>query len=622
MSRSICFWSIFILLTLGLGGEAYPQQAPAPVHGIAMHGDLKYPKNFPHFDYVNPNAPQGGELRLGAIGTFDSLNPFVTKGVSPPGLALISETLVYERLMSRSSDEPFSLYGLIAETVEIAPDRSWIIFNLSPQARWSDGRPITAEDVQFTHTLLKEKGRPNLRLFYGKVKSVKILGPLRIQFTFPPLEEGRYDPEMPLLIALMTVLPKHDLEGRDFEKKLLTPFVGSGPYRIKSFKAGHSITYEKREDYWGKDLPVNRGHYNFSTVHYDYYRDTTILKEAFKKGLHFFIKETDPMSWKREYNFKAVEDGRVKKVVHHHRKPVGTTGFVFNTRRAMFDNPKVRRALSYAFDFETLNHTLFEDAYVRTTSFFNNTELSSDHPMEAAEKELLEPFKDEIPSSIFKGEPPILKGGTPAIHRRNLRKARDLLREAGWCVQNGVLKHKVSGRPFVFEILLYQPKAEKIALALKRNLRPLGIDVQIRTVDSAQYERRRMNFEYDMILNTWGATLSPGREQQYYWSQQAANTPGSRNYPGVRCAAIDHLCDVLATAEDRKTMVAAARALSRILIHGHYVIPLYHMKENYIVHWDVVGLPPLSKDVSLAMTRLWYKNGNDKKNTRTNCKKN
>jgi microcin C transport system substrate-binding protein len=579
----------------------------APQHGIAMHGKLKYGPD-QSFDYVNVDAPVGGEIRLGSIGTFDTYNPFVTKGTSPGGINLLGGKAVFESLMMRPHDEPFSLYGLLAESVEVAPDRSWIKFTLRPEAKWADGKPITAEDVVFSQTILKEKGRPNLRLFYSKVKTVEVLGSRQVKFTFDKLpDEDRYDPELPLLIGLMTILPKHLWKDKDFEKLGLKDMVGSGPYRIVDSKMGHSITYERRPDYWGWNLPIIKGHYNFQKLRFDYYRNAAVAKEAFKAGEYDFCEEPDPNHWQNEYKFKAVQDGRVTKVELAHKLPVGFKGFVFNTRRDFFANRDVRQALSYAFDFDWANKTMFNGGYTRTRSFFDNTELASQGKASDVERSLFGPYGDKVAPEILNLEyqPPSTKDGKAL--RENLAKAVKLLDLAGWIIKDGVRVNKETGKPLQFEILLFQPTDEKIALAYSRNLKRLGVKVNIRVVDAAQYERRRMDFDYDMIINTWGNSLSPGREQCFYWGSKFAEEPGSRNYPGVKDPVVDHLCNVVATAQDRDTLISAARALDRTLLWGYYVVPLFHNEKIHLAYWNKLGHPDLRPDVGVALMTWWSK---------------
>jgi len=581
-----------------------------PQHAIAMHGQPKYQPG-ETFSYVNTHAPKGGEIRLGVVGTFDSLNPFVTKGDPAAGLSSIGRAAVYvyDTLMARSKDEPFTVYGRLVETVEMPEDRAWIIFNLRPEAKWADGKSVTAEDVAFTYKLLSKKGRPNIRLFYSKVTKVEILGPRRLKFSFAKLEdEDRYNPEMPLLIGLMTVLPKHALAGKDLEKITLKPILGSGPYRIKSFQSGKSIVYERRPDYWGWQIPANQGIYNFDQIHIDYYRNSQVAREAFKAGYYDVRGEAEPAQWKQMHQWPPVKRHQIILQEIPHTQPVGVYSMVFNTRRAPFDDPLVRQALNYAFDFEWVNKNLFHGFYTRTCSFFDNTKMAHHGPPTGKELEFLEPFRDQLPKAVFLQDFKPPKGGDAVERRRNLHKAKALLHKAGWEFSKGKLVDAKNKEPMKFEILALHPKEEKVALAFVRNLKLLGIDARIRVVDSAHYTNRRLQFDYDVLMNlSWGQTASPGREQSFYYSSKAADESGSRNFPGIRDPVVDHLCEKLATAQDRETLVAAARALDRVLASGYYVIFLYHQDKSYLAYWDKFAHPPFKPDVSVGLTSWWQK---------------
>lgn len=602
---SLCFLLHSILI-----GSTFAVEAVKPQHAISMYGE---PKHQPGetFPYVNAEAPKGGEIRLGVVGTFDSLNPFVTKGDPAAGLSTIGRApvYVYDTLMARSKDEPFTVYGRLAETVEMPVDRSWIIFNLRSEAKWADGEPITAEDVAFTHHLLLNKGRPNIRLFYSKVTKVEVLGPRRIKFSFAKLEdEDRYNPEMPLLMGLMTVLPKHALAGKDLEKIMLEPIMGSGPYRIKTFQPGKSIVYERRPDYWGWDIAVNRGKYNFDEIHIDYYRNAQVAREAFKAGYYDVRGEAEPAQWKHMHQWPPVKRHQILLQEIPHTQPVGVYSMVFNTRRAPFSDPLVRRALSYAFDFEWINKNLFHGFYTRTRSFFDNTEMVHSGPPTGKELEILEPFREQLPKSVFLKDFKPPKDGGALVRRHNLQKAKTILRKAGWGFSEGKLLHLKSQKPMKFEILLHHPGEEKVALAYARNLKLLGIDARIRVVDSAQYANRRLQFDYDVLMNlSWGQTASPGREQTFYYSTRAADESGSRNYPGIKNPVVDSLCETIATAKDRETLVAAARALDRVLASGYYVLFLYHQDKSYLAYWDKFDHPPFKPDVSVGLTTWWQK---------------
>ncbi len=605
------FTSAFCLfLSLIFVVPVFADQEVKPQHAISMHGTAKY-KEGETFAYVNPEAPKGGEIRLGVVGNFDSLNPFVTKGEPAAGLSNIGRApvYVYDALMQRSQDEPFTVYGRLAESVEMPEDRSSIIFNIRPEAKWADGKPVTAEDVEFTYKILLEKGRPNIRLFYSRVSSVEVLGPRRIKFSFEKLEdEDRYNPEMPLLMGLMIVLPKHALAGKDLEKIVLQPILGSGPYRIKDFQAGKTIVYERRPDYWGRDIPVNRGKYNFDQIHIEYYRNAQVAQEAFKAGYYDVRGVTEPTEWKHMRYWPPVKRQQIVLAEIPHSQPVGVYSMVFNSRRAPFNDPLVRKALIYVFDFEWANKNLFHGFYTRTSSFFDNTEMVHFGPPAGKELELLEPFRDVLPKEVFLQDFKPPRGGNALDRRHNLQKAKALLRKAGWGFSKGKLLHLKNHEPLKFEILSQHPSEEKIALAYARSLKFLGIDARVRIIDTAQYVNRRLQFDYDVLVNiSWGQTASPGREQSFYYSSEAVDESGSRNYPGIKDPVVDSLCETIATAIDRETLVAAARALDRVLASGHYVLFLYHQDKHYMAYWDKFGHPPFKPEIPSALTNWWQK---------------
>ena len=596
--------SFFYILAITYGlSLAYADQVTT--HGISMHGDLKYSADFKNFAYVNPEAPKGGQIKFSVTGTFDTLNPFVIKGTPPPGISFYSETLVFEKLMQRSADEPFSLYGLLAESVVMAPDRSSITFNLNPKAKWADGQSVTADDVIFTYQTLKEKGPVNIQLFYGKVAKAEKLSPLQVKFTFKTQPDGKYDLEAPLLMALMTVMPKHFFEGKDFEKITMTPIIGSGPYKVTEVKPGHSIRYQRRSDYWGENLPINRGRFNFDEVFYEYYRNTQVEFEAFKTGQVDIAAETNPKTWKREFNFKAINEGKALKIEYEHTRPVGLKGFVFNQRREIFSDIRVRQALTYVFDFDRLNQSFFQNAYTRTESYFANTYLASSGLPQGDELALLEPHRDVLPPQLFL-EPfhlPTTKNSRQS--RDNLKKAMALLKEAGWEIKDGILRHKDSDKPFEFEIILYKPNDEKLALAFTRSLKQVGIKAKIRIVDAAQFENRMGNFDFDMTIWFWGHTFSPGTEQQYYWGSEEADKPFSRNALGIKSKVIDDLCRHVANAKDYEILKTSVHALDRVLLWGYYVIPLFHHNKTFLAHWDKFGYPSINPMVGIHFTNWW-----------------
>lgn len=579
-------------------------------HGVAMRGEPKYKKDFLSFDYVNPKAPKGGRINLATVGTFDSLNPFVPTGHAAAGLGF-GEGLYFEPLCRRSSDEPFTVYGHIAKSIELAPDRSWIEFSLNPDARWHDGTPITADDVIASAEFLRDKGRANLRLFYSKITSVDRKDNLTVRFNFDPKTENQ-DPELPMLISLMTVLPKSVKSDPEFEGVTLKAIMGSGPYTISSFEPGRFIEYARKKDYWGEKLSTSIGSYNFDIVHYDYYRDRQVLMEAFKAGVFDMIEEGDPMLWATSYDFPAIRDGRAKKLEVARDRPSGLTGFVFNTRREVFKSRNVRRALSIVFDFDWLNKNLFNGSFARTTSYYQGSSLAASGRIMGAELNLLQPFRNELPSEIFTSVSAFDQERGASQPRDIMRMALKYLEEAGWTLKNGKIHNSMTQTPLSFEIMILDDKQEKLANAYARNLRQLGVEARLRRVDPSQYESRRLNYDYDMIIVTWGQSHSPGNEQKYYWSSQAADSPGTRNYAGIKSPAVDFLCEKIASAVTQKDLETATRALDRVLIQGYYSVPLYHLAKDYLAIWDKFGIPPVDPKVGTSVMRWWSKEAHTK----------
>jgi microcin C transport system substrate-binding protein len=565
-------------------------------HGIAMHGDLKYGPDFKHFDYVNPDAPKGGEVRLAAIGTFDSLNPFILKGVAASGL-----NRIYNTLAVGSADEAFSEYGELAQSFEVPADRSWVAFELRPEARWHDGKPVTADDVVFTFDLLKSKGHPQYRAYYASVVKAEKLGPLSVRFSFAPGENR----ELPLIIGQMAVLPKHYWESRDFEKTTLEPPLGSGPYRVDSVDPGRAITFRRVADYWGQTLPVERGQNNFDLIRTDYYRDATVALEAFKAGQFDFRLENTAKTWATGYDFPARRKGLVKLEEIRHEQPTGMQGFAYNIRRPLFQDRLVRQALAYAFDFEWSNKNLFFDAYARTRSYFSNSELAASGLPSPAEMAILEPYRGRLPAELFTSEyqPPVSDGSGNI--RENLRLGRNLMEGAGWVVREQKLVNKASGQPFEFEILLNSPAFERIALPFTRNLERLGITAKVRTVDTAQYQNRVDAFDFDMVVQVFGQSLSPGNEQRDFWAAASADIPGSRNVIGVRDPVVDALIELVIAAPDRQSLVDRTRALDRILQWGFYVIPNWHSRSFRVAYWDKFGRPAKPPRYGLGFDGWW-----------------
>jgi microcin C transport system substrate-binding protein len=577
-----------ILLTNGVVG--------APMHGIALHGQLKYGPDFPHFDYVNPNAPKGGEARFAAIGSFDTFNPFNIKGQAAAGIGRLFETL-----LTGSADEPFSEYGLIAESVEVPEDRGSVTFNLRPQAKFHDGSPITADDVLFSFEILKSKGSPLFRFYYASIAKVQKLGERQVKFIFSPGENR----ELPLIVGQMPVLSQRYWRDRDFTATTLEAPVGSGPYRIQRFEPGRFIAYQRDENYWGKDLPANRGLYNIDRLRYDYYRDVTVALEAFKAGAFDLRQENSAKQWATGYDFPALAKGLVKKETFARQLPAGMQGFAFNLRRPLFQNPKVRQALAYAFDFEWSNRNLFYGQYTRTRSYFDNSELAARGLPSPEELAALEPLRRELPPEVFTAayQPPTASNDIQL--RANYQKALQLLQEAGWTFRDRKLVDAKTGERFRFELLIAEPTWERIALPFARNLERLGIEMSVRSVDSAQYENRERSFDFDMIVNVWGQSLSPGNEQREFWSSAAADQPGSRNLVGLKNPAIDRLVDQVIAAPDRASLVTRVRALDRALQWNYLVIPHWHIPYDRIAFWDKFGYPPLTPLQGVQLDAWW-----------------
>lgn len=572
-----------------------------PRHGIAMHGEPKYQANFAHFDYADPNAPKGGRAVFGVLGSYDSLNPSIVKGNAAPGI----REYVYESLLARSYDEPFSLYGLLAESVETPEDRSWVLFTLRPEARFSDGRPVTVDDVVFSLELLREKGRPNHRSYYSKVEKIERVGERGIKLIFK--SDG--DREMPLIMGLMPVMPKHLIDPESFDKTSLEPPVGSGPYTVATVDPGTAFVLKRDPDYWGHDLPVNRGTYNFDEIRYEFYRDGNTMFEAFKKGLFLINNESDPSRWAREYDFPAVSDGRIIKAVFETGIPSGMNGLVFNTRKSLFADRRVREALTLLFDFEWLNKNLYHDLYERTQSYFHGSELSSfGRPADERERGLLSPFAGEVTDAAMNGtlKQPATDG--TGRDRENRRKALQLLGEAGYELREAKLVNKQTGEAFNFEMLAATRDQERLFLTYARSLRRVGIEVRIRQVDSAQYQSRKTGFDFDMLQNYWSASLSPGNEQSFRWSSDAAGAEGSFNYPGVKSPAVDAMIAALLAAKTRGEFVSAVRALDRVLMSGAYVVPLFHLPKQWVAHWSQLRHPKVTPLYGYQIDTWWIDN--------------
>ena len=580
-----------------------PVLAADPVvgHGLSMYGDLKYPQSFSHFDYVNPDAPKGGTLRLASQGTFDNLNPYILKGVSAPGVSLTFDTL-----MDGSRDEAFSEYGLLAERVEMAQDRSYVVFDLRAQARFHDGEPVTAEDVVFTFNTLMDKGHPFYKAYYADVKEVKAESKLRVRFTFK-MAGNR---ELPLIIGQMPVLPKHFFDGKDFAATTLKPVLGSGPYKVKSVEPGRKIVYERVKDWWAKDLGIAKGRYNFDLISFDLYRDQAVLLQALLAGEYDVREENIAKSWTDDYKHPSIDRGNIVKAEIPHDIPTGMQGFVYNTRRAVFADPLVREALNYAFDFEWSNANFASGTYKRTDSFFENSELASTGLPQGRELEILNDLAKQypaaIPSRVFTDVYTNPKtAGDGRSSRANLLKAKALLEQAGWHVGKSGLLEK-DGQVFRFEVLLASPSFERWVLPMIGNLKKLGIVANLRTVDTAQYQNRLDGFDFDMTVGSFGQSLSPGNEQRDYWSSTKVDEKGSRNIAGIKNPAIDALIDMVINAPDRQELIQRVHALDRILLWNFYVIPQWHIDYHRVAYWNKFGQPKVPAKYGLGVADTWW----------------
>ena len=587
---------LLVLASHAHGGAERERSAVTVGHGLSMYGDLKYGPGFTHFAYTNPRAPRGGEARLAAIGTFDTLNPFVLKGLPAAGIGEIFETLTVQ-----SGDEPFSEYGLIAETIETPADRSWVAFTLRREARFHDGSPITADDVIWTFETLKRQGHPFYRSYYSKVASVERLRERTVRFTFAPGDNR----ELSLIVGQIPVLSRAYWGARAFEKTTLDPPLGSGPYRVESLETGRSIIYRRVKDYWGAGLPVRVGRSNFDVIRYDYYRDATVALEAFKAGQYDFRPENAAKAWATGYASPALSAGLIKKEEIKNEVPTGMQGYVFNTRRPIFADARVRQALSYAFDFEWTNRTLFYGAYTRTKSYFSNSELASRGLPTPGELKVLAPFRGRVPEEVFTREyrPPVSDGS--GFIRNNLLAALKLLESAGWVVRDMKLVNGRTGAPFEFEILLAEPPFERITLPFAKNLERLGITARVRTVDTAQYQNREDSFDFDMIVGLWPESLSPGNEQIDNWTSPRAGVPGSRNLAGIQDPVVDALVEALIAAPDRQSLVDRTRALDRVLLWRFYVVPHWHIQDFRVASWDMFGRPAVSPKYELGFDTWW-----------------
>jgi peptide/nickel transport system substrate-binding protein len=584
-----------LLVCLLLASLLVATPAPAePAHGIAMHGAPLHPAGFDHFPYANPNAPKRGRVVLGALGTFDSLNPFIIRGVTPPGL----REYVFQSLMARSGDEPFTLYGLVADSVDVPEDRGSVTFHINPAARFSDGVPITPEDVLFSYEVLKEKGWPYHRSHYSKVVSAEKIGPGSLRFTFAT--PG--DREIPLILGLLPVLPRHKYDRETFERTSLEPPIGSGPYIVAKVEAARSIVYRRNPNWWARDLPVSRGLFNFDEIRVDFFRDASSLFEAFKAGDIDVRPEDDPNRWLDGYGFDAVRDGRVIKGEFGTELPSGMTALVMNTRRLPFTDARARRAFILLFDGAWINRHLFSGLYKRTQSYFERSYLSaSGRAADARERALLAPFAGLVKPEVMEGTFQLPAGGGNT--RGRLREANKLLLEAGYELKGGQLAK--DGQPLRIEFLAQSRAQERVMLSYAHTLERLGIGVTIRQVDSAQYYARLKSFDFDMIQWNWSASLSPGNEQINRWSTAAADIEGSLNYAGARNPAADAMIAALLQARSQEDFVTAVRAFDRVLISGDYVVPLFHLPMVWVAYWNRLKFPAVHPLAGFDLDTWW-----------------
>ena len=567
-------------------------------HAIAMHGEPKYDQNFISVEYVSNNAEKGGSIVRSAIGTYDTFNPFTLKGTSAAGIGLL-----YESLTVGSSDEAFTEYGLLAKSIEWPDDRSWVTFTLRDEAKWHDGKKITSDDVVWTFNTLMEKGHPFYKYYYGDVSEVIKITENKVKFEF----STNTNKELVLIVGQLPVLPKHYWENKNFEETTLDVPIGSGPYKVKSFDAGRSITYELDMDYWGFEnniVPIKVGKDNMGSIRYDYYKDRGVEREAFKSGEIDFFSENTSKEWATGYDIDAVTEGLIKKELIPHENPQGMQAFAFNTRKDIFADKRVRKALSFAFDFEWTNKNLFYGAYKRTDSFFENSELASSGLPSQAELAYLNPYIDQLPKEIFNEEYSNPKTDGSGFIRNELQEATKLLQEAGWKLRDSKLENS-NGEPFEFEILLVSPAFERIVLPFIDNLEKLGINASLRTIDSSQYQKRIESFDFDMVVFTFSQSLSPGNEQRNFWSSGAADTNGSRNIIGIKNNVIDLLIENLINAKDREDLITISRALDRVLLWNYYVIPQWHISAYRVLYWDMFDQPKQKPKYSLGFDTWW-----------------
>jgi peptide/nickel transport system substrate-binding protein len=597
----------WVVLALGLLSLSGARNAPAAEsYAISMHGAPAVPADFTHMPYADPDAPKGGRLVESMLGTFDSLNPLIVRGAAVQQIRGLpfERGLVLESLMVRGNNEAFTLYGLLAKTVATDDVRSYVTFRVDPRARFSDGQPVTADDVLFSWQLLRDHGRPNHRQYYSKVAKAEVLDPLSVRFDFG----GAPDRELPLILGLMPILPRHAVDAATFEETSMTAPMGSGPYRVTSVRPGASVTLTRNPDYWGRDLPVNRGLWNFDEIRLDYYREANGEFEAFKRGLYDFRVEPEPLRWHNGYDFPAARNGEMIRETTRIEMPQPSQFLVFNTRRPVFSDIRVRQALTLLFDFEWINRNYFFGLYARSASFFAGSELSAyARAADDRERELLKPFAARIRPDILDGSYRLPVTDGSGRDRTTLRSALKLLSEAGYDLDGTVLRQRSTRTPLGFEILVTTRDQERIALAYARDLKRAGIEVSVRAVDPVQFDQRRLGYEFDMIQNRWDQSLSPGNEQSFYWGSEAADVPGTRNYMGAKDPAIDGLIATLLEARERPAFVSAVRSLDRALMSGFYAIPLFNVQEQWLARWNRIERPATTALTGYLPETWWHR---------------
>lgn len=592
MPKHLLALALIASLTLPAAAKAETQR----LHAISIHGEPKYGPDFKHLDYVNPSAPKGGEVVLSGFGTFDTLNPFILRGVAAAGAGSI-----YESLMTRVGDDPESDYALVAESIEVPADRSWAIFTMRPEARWHDGKPMTPEDVTWTFDTLMTKGSPRYRSYYRDVAKAEVLDGGRVKFTFKVANNR----ELPGIISEMPILPKHYWQVRDFEKTTLEPPLGSGPFRIEAVEAGRSLRLRRVEDWWGAKLPINVGRYNFGTLRYEYYRDGAVAFEAFKAGAFDLRIENQTKDWATGYDIPQVKNGLIKREVFKTQNPARPQAFVFNTRRPLFQDRRVREALGYAFDFEWMNKTLWHELMGKVTTYWPNSELGSRGLPEGEEREILERYRGRIPDEVLTKPFTLPTTDGSGNLRDNVRAGLRLLGEAGWTIKNGKLTNQ-KGETFQFEIVSSQPGIDRLVLPYVKNLERFGITAHFRVIDTAQYSNRVDDYDYDMIVGGIQQSTNPGNEQREYWGSAAAGIRGGSNSAGIKDPVVDELIELVIAAPNRESLIQRTRALDRVLLWGFYMVPQLHTPGSFLAYWDKFGRPDKAPTHTLGFADTWW----------------